>query len=56
MNEPAAERSREKLFDDGEKDESFFAGAIGHFSQCVEKKRSVKCWPIGRKSMNVLMK
>lgn len=38
MNEPAAERSREKLVDDGEKNESFFAGAIGHFSQCVEKK------------------
>lgn len=38
MNELAAERSREKLVDDGEKNESFFAGATGHFSQCVEKK------------------
>lgn len=38
MNEPAAERSREKLVDDGGKNESFFAGAIGHFGQCVEKK------------------
>lgn len=33
-----AEKSREKLFDGGEKNESFFAGAIGHFGQRVEKR------------------
>lgn len=33
-----AEKSREKLFDGGEKNESFFAGAIGHFGQHVEKR------------------
>lgn len=38
MNEPAADRGREKLLDGGEKNESFFGGAIGHFGQCVEKR------------------
>lgn len=37
MNEPAVDRSREK-FDGGEKNELLFAGAIGHFDQCVEKR------------------
>lgn len=38
VNEPAADRSREKVFDGGKKNGSFFAGAIGHFGQCVKKR------------------
>lgn len=34
------EKSRERLFDGGEKNESFFAGAISHFGQPVEKSLS----------------
>lgn len=38
VNEPAADRSREKVFDVGKKNDSFFAGTIGHFGQCVKKR------------------
>lgn len=36
VNDPAAERSREKVSDGGKKNDLFFAGAIGHFGQCVK--------------------
>lgn len=32
-----AEESHGELFYGGEKNESFFAGSIGHFGQCIEK-------------------
>lgn len=38
MSETATARSREKLFDGGEENESFSAGAIGHLSQRVERR------------------
>lgn len=38
VNEPAADRSREKVFDGGKKNDLFFVGAIGHFGQCVKKR------------------